>query len=31
MAKEDMGKELQAKGLELKNFFKSLQAVLEEW
>jgi hypothetical protein len=31
MAKDDVGKELQAKGLELKNFFKDLHAVLEEW
>jgi hypothetical protein len=31
MAKEDMGKEIKAKSLELKNFFKDLHAVLEEW
>ncbi len=31
MAKEDLGKELTAKGLELKNFFKDVKAVLEEW
>jgi hypothetical protein len=31
MVKEDVGKELQAKGVELKNFFKDLQAVLEQW
>ena len=31
MSKEDVGRELQAKGLELKNFFKDLHAVLEEW
>ncbi|HLY77195.1 MAG TPA: hypothetical protein VKT21_04870 [Thermoplasmata archaeon] len=31
MPKEDIGKEITAKSLELKNFFKDLRAVLEEW
>jgi len=31
MAKEDVGKALTAKSLELKNFFKDVKAVLEEW
>ena len=31
MSKEDVGDELKAKGLELKNFLKDVKAVLEEW
>ena len=31
MAKDDIGREIQAKSTELKNFFKDLRAVLEEW
>jgi hypothetical protein len=31
MANKDIGKELQDKGAELKNFFQSIRAVLEEW
>jgi hypothetical protein len=31
MTKEDVGKEIKAKSLELKNFFKDVKAVLEEW
>ncbi|MGA8302395.1 MAG: hypothetical protein WA691_06665 [Thermoplasmata archaeon] len=31
MAKEDVGKELRAKGLELKNLLKDVKAVVEEW
>jgi hypothetical protein len=31
MAKEDVGKELREKSVELKNFFNDLRAVLEEW
>jgi hypothetical protein len=31
MTKDDVGKELKAKSLELKNFFKDVKAVLEEW
>jgi hypothetical protein len=31
MSKEDVSKELKAKSLELKNFFKDVKAVLEEW
>jgi hypothetical protein len=31
MARDDVGKEIKAKSLELKNFFKDVKAVLEEW
>jgi hypothetical protein len=31
MTKDDVGKEIKAKSLELRNFFKDVKAVLEEW
>jgi hypothetical protein len=31
MARDDVGQEIRAKSLELKNFFKDMKAVLEEW
>jgi hypothetical protein len=31
MEKEQVGKEIRAKGLELKNFLKDVKAVLQEW
>jgi hypothetical protein len=31
MAREDVGKEIKEKSLELKDFFKDIRAVLEEW
>ncbi|MFZ0891302.1 MAG: hypothetical protein WB778_00380 [Thermoplasmata archaeon] len=31
MPSKDIAQELQAKGLELKNFLKDAKAVLEEW
>jgi hypothetical protein len=31
MAKEEVGKEIQAKSLELKNFLQNVKAVLQEW
>ncbi|MHB8351210.1 MAG: hypothetical protein ACYDFT_00705 [Thermoplasmata archaeon] len=31
MAKDDIGKEIAAKGADLKNFFKDIKAFLEEW
>jgi hypothetical protein len=31
MARDDVAKELKGKSLELKNFFKDVKAVLEEW
>jgi hypothetical protein len=31
MAKDDVGRELKAKSLELKSFLKDVKAVLEEW
>jgi hypothetical protein len=31
MGKEEVGKEIRAKGLELKNFFEEVKASLEEW
>jgi hypothetical protein len=31
MGKEEVGKEIRAKGLELKNFFETVKAVLQEW
>jgi hypothetical protein len=31
MSREDVGKELKEKSLELKNFFKDVRAVLEQW
>jgi len=31
MGKNDVGKEIQAKSLELKNFFQDVKAVIEEW
>jgi hypothetical protein len=31
MAKEDIGKEIKAKSLELKDFLNNIRAVLEEW
>jgi hypothetical protein len=31
MSKSDVGKEIQAKGLELKDFLRNVKAVLQEW
>ncbi|MGD0587667.1 MAG: hypothetical protein ABSA63_02605 [Thermoplasmata archaeon] len=31
MTADDVSKEIKAKSLELKNFFKDVKAVLEEW
>jgi hypothetical protein len=31
MTNADVGKEIKAKSLELKNFFKDVRAVLEQW
>jgi hypothetical protein len=31
MEKEEVGKEIRAKGLELKNFFENVKAVMQEW
>jgi hypothetical protein len=31
MSKDDVGKEIQAKGLELKNLLKNVKATLQEW